>query len=95
MERAILDQKTCQYQSFPAPVLILDYREIFSRYLKLAQIRHLFRVIGTNMVYPLVLSVAGGHLMTVVATDGNPIQPIEGVERLIINGGTISKLKQT
>ena len=48
--------------------------------------KYLFRVIGANAGHPLEIRV-GGHKMTVVASDGNPIQPIVNADSLIINSG--------
>lgn len=48
--------------------------------------KYLFRVIGSNMAFPIVISV-NGHKINLVATDGNPIQKISNLDYLIINGG--------
>lgn len=48
--------------------------------------RYLFRVIGSNMGFPIVVSV-NDHKINLVATDGNPIVPINDLDYLIINGG--------
>jgi FtsP/CotA-like multicopper oxidase with cupredoxin domain len=48
--------------------------------------KYLFRVIGANAGHPLEIRV-GGHKITVVASDGNPIKPIENVDSLIVNSG--------
>lgn len=45
----------------------------------------MFRVIGSNAGHPLEIRI-GGHKLHVVATDGNPIKPIEA-DSLIVNGG--------
>ena len=45
-----------------------------------------FRLIGSQALYGLKVSIQD-HKMTVVATDGLPIVPIEGVDSVIINPG--------
>ena len=48
--------------------------------------RYRFRLIGAQAVYGLRVSIEG-HKMTVVATDGNLITPIEDVDSVIVNNG--------
>ena len=48
--------------------------------------RYRFRLIGAQALYAFRFSIQG-HKMTVVATDGSPIVPIEDVDYLIINTG--------
>ena len=48
--------------------------------------RYRFRLIGTQALYPFRFSIEG-HKLTVIATDGNPIKPIENVNYVIINTG--------
>ena len=45
-----------------------------------------FRLIGTQGLYAFRFSIED-HKMTVVATDGNPIAPIEDVDYVIVNPG--------
>ena len=48
--------------------------------------RYRFRLIGAQGVYPFRFSIQG-HTMTVIATDGSPIVPIENVTYVIVNSG--------
>ena len=48
--------------------------------------RYRFRIIGAQALYPFRFSIEG-HKLTVIATDGNPIIPIEDVNYIIINTG--------
>lgn len=48
--------------------------------------KYLFRGIGANMAFPIMISF-NGHKINLVATDGNPIKPIENLDYVIINGG--------
>ena len=48
--------------------------------------RFCFRIIGAQALYPFRFSIEG-HKLTVIATDGNPIIPIEDVNYVIINTG--------
>ena len=48
--------------------------------------RYRFRIIGAQALYPFRFSIEG-HKLTVIATDGNPIIPIEDVNYVIINTG--------
>ena len=48
--------------------------------------RYRFRLIGAQALYAFRFSIQD-HKMTVVATDGNPISPIEEVDYVIINSG--------
>ena len=48
--------------------------------------RYRFRLIGAQALYAFKFSIQD-HKMTVVATDGNPIVPIEDVDYVIINTG--------
>ena len=48
--------------------------------------RYRFRLIGVQALYPFRFSIEG-HKLTVIATDGNPIKPIENVDYVIINTG--------
>ena len=48
--------------------------------------RYRFRLIGAQGLYAFRFSIED-HKMTVVATDGNPIAPIENVDYVIINTG--------
>lgn len=48
--------------------------------------RYRFRLIGAQGVYPFRFSIQN-HMMTVIATDGSPIVPIENVTYVIVNSG--------
>jgi len=48
--------------------------------------RYRFRLIGAQGVYPFRFSIQS-HTMTVIATDGSPIVPIENVTYVIVNSG--------
>ena len=48
--------------------------------------RYRFRLIGAQGVYPFRFSIQN-HTMTVIATDGSPIVPIENVIYVIVNTG--------
>jgi len=48
--------------------------------------RYRFRLIGTQGLYAFRFSIEG-HKLTVIATDGNPIKPIENVDYVIVNTG--------
>ena len=48
--------------------------------------RYRFRLIGAQALYAFRFSIED-HKMTVVATDGNPIVPIEDVDYVIVNTG--------
>ena len=48
--------------------------------------RYRFRLIGAQESSPFRFSVEG-HKLTVIASDGSPIKPIENVNYVIINGG--------
>ena len=48
--------------------------------------RYRFRLIGAQALYAFRFSIQD-HKMTVVATDGNPISPIEDVDYVIVNTG--------
>ena len=47
---------------------------------------YLFRVVGASAGHPLEISLPG-HKMTVIASDGNEIDPISNVDSLIVNSG--------
>ena len=51
-----------------------------------ANSKYLFRVVGANNAFSLVISFES-HKIRVVATDGNRIKPIDSVDQLIIHGG--------
>lgn len=46
---------------------------------------YLFRVIGASMAQELEIRI-GSHKMIIIATDGNPVKPVE-VDSLIVGGG--------
>ena len=48
--------------------------------------RYRFRLIGAQALYAFRFSIQD-HKMTVIATDGNPITPIENVDYVILNTG--------
>ena len=48
--------------------------------------KYLFRVIGSNMGFPIVISV-NGHKINLVSSDGNPILSQNDLDYLVINGG--------
>jgi len=48
--------------------------------------RYRFRLIGTQESIPYRFSVQG-HKLTVIASDGSPIKPIENVDYVIVNSG--------
>jgi FtsP/CotA-like multicopper oxidase with cupredoxin domain len=48
--------------------------------------KYLFRVIGANAAFALQISFEG-HKLRVISTDGNPMQPIENVDILMVHGG--------
>ena len=48
--------------------------------------KYLFRVVGANAAFALQISFEG-HKLRVISSDGNPIEPIENVDVLIIHGG--------
>lgn len=48
--------------------------------------KYLFRVIGSNMAFPIMISV-NGHKINLVSSDGNAIKPINDLDYVIVNGG--------
>ena len=48
--------------------------------------RYRFRIIGAQALYAFRFSIEG-HKLTVIASDGDPIKPIENVDYLIVNTG--------
>jgi len=46
--------------------------------------KYLFRIVGANKAFALQISFES-HTFSVVASDGNQIEPIENVETLIVN----------
>ena len=71
------ENKTCRYD---LDVTELNHFTVSSNYL------YRFRLIGAQSAYAFKFSIQG-HNLTVVATDGNHIEPIKDVQYVIVNSG--------